>query len=309
MSGWEGPLRIPYSQHLVVATFDYGSTDDTELSINEGDEILVMERHPSGWWTGQLNGKTGAFPSNYTKLIESREKLVLPKMAKIFLCALTTRVEGALSDDGTSVLFSVDFIPQSAWLQCSDEDVELAQQVHWKSSLKPFRASDAPPTSSEAVPWLPLDVLGIIFRMCGPGMRASLSLTCREFRRAAALMSAEVAGKTMSWTMRDEVDTLEGAFKLIREAPWFIGPQVVKQAEALLERLDCSPIGMACALHTVRETDLDALTDEEHKVLDKYREAASLRDANANELRVYADQMHDPGLILACSLLRAIIRS
>lgn len=50
----------------VIALYDYDATDEGELSFHEGDRIVVVEESDSGWWTGELNGVTGTFPSNYT---------------------------------------------------------------------------------------------------------------------------------------------------------------------------------------------------------------------------------------------------
>merc|ERR1712100_96434 len=43
--------------------FDYNTDDPNELSFKEGDIITVLQKDPSGWWQGELNGKIGVFPS------------------------------------------------------------------------------------------------------------------------------------------------------------------------------------------------------------------------------------------------------
>ncbi|KAJ3323043.1 hypothetical protein HDV06_002489 [Boothiomyces sp. JEL0866] len=50
---------------LVVALYDYESTEESGLSFIQGDVIQVLQRLPSGWWDGMLNNKRGWFPSNY----------------------------------------------------------------------------------------------------------------------------------------------------------------------------------------------------------------------------------------------------
>lgn len=51
----------------VKAVYDYSSNESGELSLKEGDIIKVVSQHPSGWWTGELNGAKGTFPSNFTE--------------------------------------------------------------------------------------------------------------------------------------------------------------------------------------------------------------------------------------------------
>jgi len=53
-----------------VALWDYpGDEDYEQLAFKAGDEIIVIEEdEESGWWWGELNGKEGHFPVNYTKV-------------------------------------------------------------------------------------------------------------------------------------------------------------------------------------------------------------------------------------------------
>lgn len=54
-------------QVRVLYSFHAEETD--ELGFNAGDIIKVLECSDQAWWKGQLRGKTGLFPSNYTKPI------------------------------------------------------------------------------------------------------------------------------------------------------------------------------------------------------------------------------------------------
>ena len=47
------------------AKHNFISRKDTEISINKGDIIKVLDQHKSGWWKGEVNGNVGRFPSNY----------------------------------------------------------------------------------------------------------------------------------------------------------------------------------------------------------------------------------------------------
>ena len=56
----------------VRAVADYESDDVTELSVNTGDVIFVVQERDSGWWLGaQLNepNRRGWFPCTYVEWI------------------------------------------------------------------------------------------------------------------------------------------------------------------------------------------------------------------------------------------------
>jgi len=49
----------------VTAKFQFEATRDDELSLNKGDKLVVTEKVKDGWWKGEMNGKSGYFPSNF----------------------------------------------------------------------------------------------------------------------------------------------------------------------------------------------------------------------------------------------------
>ncbi|XP_026863887.2 SH3 domain-containing kinase-binding protein 1 [Electrophorus electricus] len=49
------------------AAFSYMPQNDDELELKIGDVIEVLCEVEEGWWEGYLNGRTGMFPSNFTK--------------------------------------------------------------------------------------------------------------------------------------------------------------------------------------------------------------------------------------------------
>ncbi|XP_053198536.1 SH3 domain-containing kinase-binding protein 1 [Scomber japonicus] len=55
------------------AAFSYVPQHEDELELKIGDIIDIVSEVEEGWWEGHLNGKTGMFPSNFTKeiLLES----------------------------------------------------------------------------------------------------------------------------------------------------------------------------------------------------------------------------------------------
>ncbi|KAI3355412.1 hypothetical protein L3Q82_018255, partial [Scortum barcoo] len=51
------------------AAFSYVPQHEDELELKIGDVIEIIAEVEEGWWEGFLNGKTGMFPSNFTKEI------------------------------------------------------------------------------------------------------------------------------------------------------------------------------------------------------------------------------------------------
>lgn len=56
------------------ASFSYIPQNEDELELKIGDVIDILGEVEEGWWEGFLNGKTGMFPSNFTKEILAEEK-------------------------------------------------------------------------------------------------------------------------------------------------------------------------------------------------------------------------------------------
>ncbi|KNC47565.1 myosin ID heavy chain [Thecamonas trahens ATCC 50062] len=69
--GNEGPsvisigARTP-ARETVTALYDYDAQEAGELSFREGDVITIVSKG-DGWWTGELRGSKGEFPSNYVQ--------------------------------------------------------------------------------------------------------------------------------------------------------------------------------------------------------------------------------------------------
>ncbi|KAM9436604.1 SH3 domain-containing kinase-binding protein 1 isoform 2-T2 [Clarias gariepinus] len=61
------------------AAFSYIPQNEDELELKIGDVIEILGEVEEGWWEGYLNGKTGMFPSNFTKeLLADAEDLATP---------------------------------------------------------------------------------------------------------------------------------------------------------------------------------------------------------------------------------------
>ena len=50
------------------ALYDYTAEDYAEISIIEGDLVKVITTDDSGWYCGDVYGKTGLFPSNFVMI-------------------------------------------------------------------------------------------------------------------------------------------------------------------------------------------------------------------------------------------------
>ena len=61
--------RRPAKGVYALVIYDFPGTDEDELPLREGQKVRVTRQHPSGWWTGEINGKVGIFPATYVKLL------------------------------------------------------------------------------------------------------------------------------------------------------------------------------------------------------------------------------------------------
>lgn len=62
------PRNGPASLNIrAVAKYKYTSTREDELSLEKGDEVIVMEKEADGWWRGRCGPRIGWFPFNYVE--------------------------------------------------------------------------------------------------------------------------------------------------------------------------------------------------------------------------------------------------
>lgn len=59
---------------IAKAKYKYASTREDELSLEKGDEVVVMEKEADGWWKGRCGAKIGWFPFNYVEEVSSTEE-------------------------------------------------------------------------------------------------------------------------------------------------------------------------------------------------------------------------------------------
>ena len=56
-----------------VAKFKYAGVHGDDLSLEEGDVLVVLEKASDGWWRGQKGTRIGWFPSNYVEELETEQ--------------------------------------------------------------------------------------------------------------------------------------------------------------------------------------------------------------------------------------------
>jgi len=57
----------PSSNEIVIAIQDFQGSS-SQLSLKKDDIINVLEKFPTGWWKGELNGRVGVFPRSAVRL-------------------------------------------------------------------------------------------------------------------------------------------------------------------------------------------------------------------------------------------------
>jgi len=76
------PVDAGQRAAITRALYDHKAEAAGELDFKKGDLIEVIEKTPSGWWKGRLNGKIGVFPGNYTCQVRQNSASVTPVHAK-----------------------------------------------------------------------------------------------------------------------------------------------------------------------------------------------------------------------------------
>ncbi|KAF8576218.1 hypothetical protein K439DRAFT_1640708 [Ramaria rubella] len=58
-----------YEGEWAEALYDYNSSDPNDLPLQAEQRVLVIARTSDDWWTGEVDGKSGLFPSTYVKML------------------------------------------------------------------------------------------------------------------------------------------------------------------------------------------------------------------------------------------------
>ncbi|XP_034070017.1 SH3 domain-containing kinase-binding protein 1 isoform X3 [Gymnodraco acuticeps] len=86
------------------ASFSYVPQHEDELGLKIGDIIEIIAEVEEGWWEGLLNGKSGMFPSNFTKVIptDSETQSVDTSQEELRSSRTSKDSPGSESDGGDS---------------------------------------------------------------------------------------------------------------------------------------------------------------------------------------------------------------
>ena len=69
---------------VYVALYSYSSSEQGDLSFNQGDYINITKKE-GDWWTGVIGDRTGIFPANYVKKVETPQVCIMMCIYLIFL--------------------------------------------------------------------------------------------------------------------------------------------------------------------------------------------------------------------------------
>lgn len=72
-----GPQNGP---ELAEAMYEYRPTDDSDLPLYRGSQILVIEKVNPDWWRGRdkASGREGVFPSSYVRVLDGASQFSSP---------------------------------------------------------------------------------------------------------------------------------------------------------------------------------------------------------------------------------------
>ncbi|KAK9352262.1 hypothetical protein V1523DRAFT_414453 [Lipomyces doorenjongii] len=67
-NGLDGEKEVKPGYETMTAAYTFVGMQDTDLSFNVGDKIMVYKKDDDDWWEGEtMDGRRGEFPGNYVK--------------------------------------------------------------------------------------------------------------------------------------------------------------------------------------------------------------------------------------------------
>jgi hypothetical protein len=79
----------PDGKERAIALVDHQPKGASQLEFKKDDIIVVLDKFPTGWWKGEVNGKVGIFPKNTVRLLDSPQQ-TSPKESPIITTTTTT---------------------------------------------------------------------------------------------------------------------------------------------------------------------------------------------------------------------------
>ena len=67
----------------MIVTSDYEAEEDDELTLHQGETLIVLEQPDADWWLGYKEGRLGYFPSSSVQVSKVTFLLSIIKYLKI----------------------------------------------------------------------------------------------------------------------------------------------------------------------------------------------------------------------------------
>ncbi|KAJ2483415.1 cytoskeletal protein binding protein [Coemansia sp. RSA 2131] len=206
------PFRVPNNpvinvaptQEMAVVLYDFASDDSEELTVNEGDRVLVLDNTDPEWWQVQLeppHGRAGLVPAAYVEIQPDDAAASVPIKAVNPLPPLPTRTDtvrqaAALSHNSSLMLQPVErnissMIGDGKTPDSDNVPLQLLQKRPEETALPALPALRAEPISSAF---------------------ASVPATIASVPAAVAVPEGPNPNKVRTWTDGSGAYTVEAEF-------------------------------------------------------------------------------------------------
>ena len=68
---------------VVRVLFNFEASSESQLNLQVGDIVTVLQKNASGWYSGECKGAIGLFPSNYTQPCSAAQQSSRPGTCSI----------------------------------------------------------------------------------------------------------------------------------------------------------------------------------------------------------------------------------
>lgn len=68
---------VPGIMKKAKALFDFEPIEATQLKLQQGDVIILLDDEDPEWWLGEKNGKSGYFPKTYVEILEEKRPALM----------------------------------------------------------------------------------------------------------------------------------------------------------------------------------------------------------------------------------------
>ena len=67
-----------------MALYTYSSSEQGDLSFNQGEYITIVKKD-GDWWTGTIGDRSGIFPANYVKKVDTPQVCIVDFVFSVFI--------------------------------------------------------------------------------------------------------------------------------------------------------------------------------------------------------------------------------